>query len=238
MTKILCTDGVEREDTPEQAEERAKHRHAVRYPEKFRPNGVPYAPERGRTGAQNKITVRVKKAIMGAAEIVGHGVLVEARIAEMRDAGASPEDIEHARKNIESNAEERLLAFFVDLATREKKVFGTLMARLLPTQITGDEGGPVVMQYTTRRELYVAYMSRGLPPPQWLKEAVDAEPDAALFGPQQIAAQPASLSKSEQAAPIRSANPSDPLSKSEQAAPIRSANPSDPLSKSEQEGSK
>jgi len=180
VAKVLCIDGVEREDTPEQAIERAKHAHAVTHPDKFQANGAPWSTGAVRKG--NKISARVKRIIIEAAELAGLADLADAAVEahKKNNPKALEPELERVRKEVVADADERLLAYFLRLAMSEKKLFTPLLARLLPTQLTGEDGGPIVVEYKTRRELFVAFLDNGLTPPPWLADAFNENPEGAL----------------------------------------------------------
>jgi hypothetical protein len=73
-----------------------------------------------------------------------------------------------------------LVAYFVKLSRSDEKAFAGLLGKLLPNQITGEDGGPVQVQYRTRRELIAAFLKFGLEPPERLRVAFEQSPDAPL----------------------------------------------------------
>lgn len=78
--------------------------------------GEKNGPKPGRPkGSPNKTTAMVKEAIILAAETVGH-----------------PE-----------NGKDGLVGYCRYLATEEPKAFAQLIGKVLPMQVTGEDGGPI-----------------------------------------------------------------------------------------------
>lgn len=81
-----------------------------------RPFQKGYDPNKGRKpGSQNKLTVNLRKAILLAADQVGEN----------------------------NRGKDGLLGFLRRLAKNDTKTFAQLLAKLIPTQVTGPNGGPV-----------------------------------------------------------------------------------------------
>lgn len=93
-------------------------------------------------GQQNKTTKLLKEAIIEAAE------------AEGRDG----------------NGKQGLVGFLRTLSRREPAVFGRLMEKLLPYQLTGKDGSPMQMVHTTKDQVVERFKERGLPLPPSLME--------------------------------------------------------------------
>lgn len=102
-------------------------------------------------GTPNKVPTMLKEAITKAAAMVGSD-------------GKGKDGVE---------------GYLSWLAKRHPQVFGRLMEKLLPFQLTGKDGGPVMLAYKTKKELAQRFKERGLPTPQSLMEsATNDAPDA------------------------------------------------------------
>lgn len=76
----------------------------------------PPAAGKGRPkGSANKTTTMLKEAILGAATATGK----------------------------DGSGEDGLMGYCAFLATSEPKAFATLLGRVLPMQVTGEDGGPI-----------------------------------------------------------------------------------------------
>ena len=94
-------------------------------------------------GQQNKITTLLKEAITMAAEKVGS----------------------------DNKGKDGLVGYLSWLSRKEPAVFGRLLEKLLPYQLTGKDGGPVQLEYKTKQELAQRMKERGLPvPPSLIHE--------------------------------------------------------------------
>lgn len=91
-------------------------------------------------GSQNKTTVLLKEAIIMAAECEGS----------------------------DQRGKEQLVGYLRTLARREPAVFGRLLEKLLPYQLTGKDGSPMQMVHTTKEQLVERFKERGLPMPSSL----------------------------------------------------------------------
>ena len=95
-----------------------------------------------RKGQKNKVTMLLKEAIMLAAEYEG---------SDRHGKGG-------------------LVGFLRVLSRREPAVFGRLMEKLLPYQLTGKDGSPVQVVHSTREQLLERMKERGMPLPPSLME--------------------------------------------------------------------
>lgn len=101
-------------------------------------------PGAGRkAGTPNKTTVALKEGLILAAEAEGS----------------------------DKKGKDGLVGYLRTLARREPAVFGRLLEKLLPYQLTGKDGGPVVMEHTTKETLIARMKERGLPIPPSLTNA-------------------------------------------------------------------
>ena len=91
-------------------------------------------------GQQNRITRDLKEAIIMAAEMVGSN-------------GAGKDGC---------------AGYLAWLAKKQPQVFGMLMGKLLPMQLTGANGGPLKIEHKTKDDLLAAFKQRGLPAPTTL----------------------------------------------------------------------
>ena len=55
------------------------------------------------------------------------------------------------------------------MARKHPQVFGRLLERLLPYQLTGAGGGPIQAEYTSKKEILLRFQERGLPLPSLLE---------------------------------------------------------------------
>jgi len=119
-------------------------------PHRFK-KGEPRPEGAGRKpGQKNKTTTLLKEAIILAAE------------AEGRDGAGK----------------EGLVGFLRSLSRREPAVFGRLMEKLLPYQLTGKDGSPMQMVHTTKDQVIERFKERGLPlPPSLLEMPAHGEGD-------------------------------------------------------------
>lgn len=88
-------------------------------------------------GMPNKVTVLLKEAILTAAEMEG--------------------DNQKGRDGV--------VGYLRTLARREPAVYGRLLEKLLPYQLTGKDGSPMQMVHTTKDQLRERFKERGLPMP-------------------------------------------------------------------------
>lgn len=88
-------------------------------------------------GTKNKVTVLLKEAIMEAAE----------------------------REGSDHHGKEGVVGFLRVLSRREPAVFGRLMEKLLPYQLTGKDGSPMQVVHSTKEQLVERMKERGLPIP-------------------------------------------------------------------------
>lgn len=91
-------------------------------------------------GTQNKTTVLLKEAILLAAQAEGSDRL----------------------------GKDGLVGYLRTLARREPAVYGRLLEKLLPYQLTGKDGSPMQMVHRTKEQLVERFKERGLPLPQSL----------------------------------------------------------------------
>lgn len=168
---VHCCDGVWRLDTPEQAAIRATKIHATRHPEKFAFNGLPYN-RAWRKGVQNHISRRMREAIAAATELIGREKL-RAKLKSKRQ-----EDHDYVDQCVTiadgTDLTPNVVAFFMDLYKEEPRVFGALIGRLLPLQISGPNDGPINVTAATREEIISNYKRLGMPLPDYLRDAEDA----------------------------------------------------------------
>jgi hypothetical protein len=105
--------------------------------------GAPRPEGAGRKpGQKNKVTMLLKEAIMLAAEYEG---------SDRQGKGG-------------------LVGFLRVLSRREPAVFGRLMEKLLPYQLTGKDGSPVQVVHSTREQLLERMKERGMPLPPSLMD--------------------------------------------------------------------
>lgn len=89
-------------------------------------------------GQKNTLTLKLKDAILTAAERLGS----------------------------DRRGKDGLTGYLMNLAVTEPRVYARLLEKLLPYQLTGRDGGPLqVEQYGSREELEAAFKERGLPVP-------------------------------------------------------------------------
>lgn len=97
----------------------------------------------GRTkGVKNRTSVLLKEAVILAAEMEGEN----------------------------QKGRDGLVGYLRVLARREPAIFGRLLEKLLPLQITGKDGAPMQMVHTSREQVLERFKERGLPIPQSLLE--------------------------------------------------------------------
>lgn len=75
-------------------------------------------------GSANKTTAALKEAILQAAEAVG----------------------------VDGKGKEGLIGYLKRVATQDVKAFASLLGKVLPLQVTGEGGGPVVIQASAHDE--------------------------------------------------------------------------------------
>lgn len=103
----------------------------VEHSKQVKSAGRPKPPAAGmgrKKGTPNKVTARIKEAVIMAAEEEG-------------EDGAGKDGLK---------------GYCRTLAREEKKAFATLLGKILPTQITGEDGGPVEVLTKTQRDAAVA----------------------------------------------------------------------------------
>lgn len=88
-------------------------------------------------GTPNRVTTKLKDAILEAARLVGR----------------------------DTKGENGLIGYLQRLAIKEPKVFGMLLGRVLPLQITGKDGGALEVTLRSAEEVKEALRERGLPVP-------------------------------------------------------------------------
>lgn len=93
-------------------------------------------------GQPNKITRLLKDAILMAGEASGS----------------------------DGRGKDGLIGYLQWLSRREPAVYGRLLEKLLPYQLTGKDGGPVQMEYRTKADVIERLKEKGLPVPQSLME--------------------------------------------------------------------
>lgn len=93
-------------------------------------------------GTKNKITVLLKDAIIQAAELEGS----------------------------DRKGKQGLIGFLRRLSRRNPVVYGRLLEKLLPYQLTGKDGSPMQVVHSTREQLLERMKERGLPLPPSLME--------------------------------------------------------------------
>lgn len=93
-------------------------------------------------GQQNKMTKLLKEAIIEAAEYEGQ----------------------------DGRGKDGLVGFLRTLSRREPAVFGRLLEKLLPYQLTGKDGSPMQMIHSTKEQVVERFKERGLPLPPSLLE--------------------------------------------------------------------
>lgn len=93
-------------------------------------------------GKPNKTTMLLKEAILMAAELEG----------------------------LDRKGKGGLVGFLRNLARREPAVYGRLMEKLLPYQLTGKDGSPMQMLHTTKDQLVERFKERNLPMPPSLMD--------------------------------------------------------------------
>lgn len=99
-------------------------------------------------GVKNRTTVLLKEAIMQAAE----------------------------REGSNGEGKEGVIGFLRKLSRREPAVFGRLMEKLLPYQLTGKDGSPMQVVHSTKAQLLERMKEKGLPiPPSLLDMPVHSD---------------------------------------------------------------
>lgn len=93
-------------------------------------------------GTKNKTTVLLKEAIIMAAEHEG----------------------------LDRHGKDGLVGFLRMLSRREPAVFGRLMEKLLPYQLTGKDGSPMQVVHSTKQQLLDRMKERGMPIPTSLMD--------------------------------------------------------------------
>lgn len=93
-------------------------------------------------GQKNKVTVLLKEAIITAAELEGS----------------------------DRKGRDGLVGFLRRLSRRQPVVYGRLLEKLLPYQLTGKDGSPMQMVHSTKEQLIERMKERGMPLPPSLME--------------------------------------------------------------------
>lgn len=93
-------------------------------------------------GQKNKVTVQMKEAILMAAELEGS----------------------------DRHGKDGLVGFMRKLSRRNVVVYGRLLEKLLPYQLTGKDGSPMQVVHSTREQLLERMKERGLPLPPSLMD--------------------------------------------------------------------
>lgn len=93
-------------------------------------------------GTKNKTTMLLKEAIIMAAELEG----------------------------LDRKGKGGLVGFLRNLSRREPAVYGRLMEKLLPYQLTGKDGSPMQVVHSTKEQLLERMKERGLPVPPSLMD--------------------------------------------------------------------
>ena len=88
-------------------------------------------------GQKNRTTVLLKEAIIMAA----------------------------AAEGLDTKGKDGLVGYLRRLSRREPAVFGRLMEKLLPYQLTGKDGSPMQVTHTTKEQFIERFKERGLPLP-------------------------------------------------------------------------
>jgi hypothetical protein len=120
----------------------------VRIDKKARQTSGLLKPKRGERpggrekGQPNKVTRLLKDAILMAGEASG----------------------------VDGKGKDGLIGYLVWLSRREPAVYGRLLEKLLPYQLTGKDGGPVQLEYKTKAEVIQRMRDRGLPIPPSLTD--------------------------------------------------------------------
>lgn len=99
-------------------------------------------------GTPNKVSVLLKDALIKAAEAEG----------------------------LDRKGKDGLIGFLRMLSRREPAVYGRLLEKLLPYQLTGKDGGPMQLQHTTKQQVVERLKERGLPVPQSLMATPEYKP--------------------------------------------------------------
>jgi hypothetical protein len=99
-------------------------------------------------GSQNKVSVLLKDALIKAAEAEG----------------------------LDRKGKDGLIGYLRMLSRREPAVYGRLLEKLLPYQLTGKDGGPMQLTHTTKEQVVERMKERGLPVPQSLMAAPTHKP--------------------------------------------------------------
>ena len=101
-------------------------------------------------GQKNKLTMLLKDALITAAELEGS----------------------------DQHGKEGLVGYLRVLSRREPAVYGRLLEKLLPYQLTGKDGSPMQMVHTTKDQVIERFKERGLPlPPSLLEMPAHGEGD-------------------------------------------------------------
>lgn len=112
--------------------------------------GEPRPEKAGRAkGTPNKVTVLLKEAILTAAE----------------------------KSGFDGQGREGAIGYLTWLSRVEPAVFGRLLEKLLPYQLTGKDGGPINLVHETKDALIQRMRERGLPLPATL---IDVTPTPML----------------------------------------------------------
>lgn len=100
-------------------------------------------------GSTNKVTALLKDAILQAAELEGSN----------------------------QQGKDGLIGYLRVLSRREPVVFGRLLEKLLPYQLTGKDVAPMQMVHTTKEQILERFKERGLPiPPSLMTMPTHGDP--------------------------------------------------------------
>lgn len=121
---------------------------APKNPRKGFKKGDPRINKKGKPkGTQNKITRELKEALILAAEKVGQ----------------------------DGKGKDGAVGYLAWLAKKKPEVFGMLLGKLLPLQLTGQGGGPLAFEYKDPAAIAEAFKQRGLPLPTGLFKSINRE---------------------------------------------------------------
>ena len=82
-----------------------------------------------------------------------------------------------------------LVGYLTWLSRREPAVYGRLLERILPLQLTGKDGGPMQFEYRNKSDLVARFKERGLPvPPSLIEHDPDERPMKEINPSQKAAA--------------------------------------------------
>jgi hypothetical protein len=182
MLKILCEDGVTREDTPAQAAIRKTKPRAQAEPARFWFNGLPYAKADRKRKSNASPEKQVEAGFLGAVRAVGRRNIQELR----RTVHArNPRTMEFVHSNSARRAAQRsldmlealrerpphvdvdLVAYLLELHGKSPQLFGAFMAKEL--SLAQDNAPRDFLKPSTFEEVIESYEHFGIPLPDWLK---------------------------------------------------------------------